>query len=84
MEGKIHENSKSMVLAKTLKIVILRRENAYFQEIEDQKQRKQLQKCSQNLELHLESVLEGVLGGCWETKISVSRPKTTQNEVWNT
>ena len=68
-----------MLLAKTLKIVILPRENTYFQEIEDQKQRKQLQKCHENLELHLESVL----GGCWETKISVSRPKPTQNEVWN-
>ena len=36
-----------MLLAKTLKIVIFLRENAYFQEIEDKDQRKNNKKCAE-------------------------------------
>ena len=44
-ERKIYRNGKSMLLAKTLKIVIFPRENAYFQEIEDKNQRTKNQNC---------------------------------------
>ena len=39
-ESKMHENCKNTILAKTLKIVIFRRENTHFQEIEDCKKKK--------------------------------------------
>ena len=37
---EMQDNYKNTILAKTLKIVTLPRENAYFQEIEDENQRK--------------------------------------------
>ena len=38
-----------MLLAKTLKIAIFPRENAYFQEVEDKNQRTKIQKCDEKL-----------------------------------
>ena len=56
----MHEKNKSMLLAKTLKIVILRRENAYFQEIEDRKNIKIEQKSMKNRMFFWTSILEGL------------------------
>ena len=69
-ERKIYRNGKSMLLAKTLKIVIFPRENAYFQEIQDKTQRTNKQKCIEKLDVFGTSILKAfsidlgrVLGG---------------------
>ena len=66
----MHEICKSTLLAKTLKMVIFLRENAYFQEIEDRKNIKIKQKSMKNRMFCGTSIskvfwmdFEGVLGG---------------------
>ena len=55
-----------MLLAKTLKIVIFPRENAYFQEIEDKNQRANSQKRNEKLHVFWNFDFKGILGGFWE------------------
>ena len=52
-----------MLLAKTLKIVIFLRENAYFQEIEDKNLRKNIQKCDQKSHVFWNFNFGGILDG---------------------
>ena len=64
-ERKIYRNGKSMLLAKTLKIVIFPRENAYFQEIEDKNQRTKSQNCNEKLHVFWNFDFRGMLDGFW-------------------
>ena len=61
-----------MLLAKTLKIVILPRENAYFQEIEDKNQRTNNKKCNEKLHVFRNFDFKGILDGFW---VGFGRPK---------
>ena len=79
-----------MLLAKTLKIVIFLRENAYFQEIEDKNQRTNIQKCDEKLHVFWNFDFGGILDGFWMgfvkpkspfggQKLSKMRSKTDKN-----
>ena len=54
-----------MLLAKTLKIVIFLRENAYFQEIEDKNPRTKSQNCNEKLHVFWNFDFKGILHGFW-------------------
>ena len=58
----MQDNCKNTILAKTLKLVILPRENAYFQEIEDRKNIKIKQKSMKNRMF----IWTSILVGFWE------------------
>ena len=62
-----------MLLAKTLKIVILPRENAYFQEIEDAKQRKNIKTCDEKLHVFWNFDFKSILDGSW---VGFGEPKS--------
>ena len=62
-----------MILAKTLKLVIFPRENAYFQEIEDRKKYKNRAKIDEKSHVFLDVDFEDILGGFWE---GFGRPKS--------
>ena len=62
-----------MLLAKTLKIVIFPRENAYFQEIEDKNQRTNSQKCNENLHVFWNFDFRCILNGFGDV---FGRPKS--------
>ena len=62
-----------MLLAKTLKIVIFPRENAYFQEIEDKNQRTKSQNCNEKLHVFWNFDFKGILHGFWT---GFGRPKS--------
>ena len=63
-----------MLLAKTLKIVIFPRENAYFQEIEDQAKEKNRTKIDEKLHVLGDIDFGCILGGFGE---GFGRPKTS-------
>ena len=62
-----------MLLAKTLKIVIFLRGNAYFQEIEDKNQRTKNQNCNEKLHVFWNFDFKGILNGFWA---GFGRPKS--------
>ena len=63
---KIYEICKNIILAKTLKLVIFPRENAYFQEIEDRKKYKNQAKIDEKSHVFLDVDFEGILDGFWK------------------
>ena len=62
-----------MLLAKTLKIVIFFRENAYFQEIEDKNQRAKSQNRNEKLHVFWNFDFKGILNGFWA---GLGKPKS--------
>ena len=62
-----------MLLAKTLKIAIFPRENAYFQEVEDKNQRKSNQKRNEQLHIFWNFDFRSALDGFW---MEFGRPKS--------
>ena len=63
---KIFEIYKSMLLAKALKIAILQRKNAYFQEIEDMKKERNNKSALQKNIFLGPSILNRFWEGIWE------------------
>ena len=61
-----------MLLAKTLKIVIFPRENAYFQEIEDKNQRTKSQNRNEKLHVFWNFNFRGIWDGFW---VGFGKPK---------
>ena len=62
-EPEMHENCERTILSKTLKLVILLRENWYFQGFDVSKFEKPLSKSVQNFHAFLDLDFEGILGG---------------------
>ena len=71
---KMHKICKSTLLAKTLKIVIFPRENAYFQEIEDWKKEKHRAKIDEKSHVFWDLDFDRILEGFWE---GFGRPKSS-------
>ena len=70
-----------MLLAKTLKICIFLRENAYFQEIEDITNNQILQKIGEKTHIFGNVDFESILGGFWKV---FGRPKSSIFEFCGT
>ena len=70
----MHKICKNIILAKTLKIVIFPRENAYFQEIEHQKKEKHRAKIDEKSHVFWNLDFGWILGGFWE---GFGRPKSS-------
>ena len=70
---KMNEICKNIILAKTLKLVIFPRENAYFQEIEHEKNNKNCTKIDEKLHVFLEIDFGSILERFWH---GFGRPKS--------
>ena len=71
----MHKICKNIILAKTLKIVIFPRENAYFQEIEHQKKEKHRAKIDEKSHVFWNLDFGWIWGGFWE---GLGTPKPTK------
>ena len=70
----MHGNSKSTILAKTLKIVLPSRRNANFQEIEDRKNEKHQAKIDEKSHVFWNFDFDRILEGFWE---GFGKPKSS-------
>ena len=81
----MHENCKNTTLAKTLKISLPSRRNAYFQEIEDKTNQKNQAKNDAKLHVFEDLDFGRIWGGFWEglgtPKPTKTPPKSHKNRI---